>query len=234
MFLRRNGKLRFLLVIIGLSLFCPALPCAGQETSSANNPASLDEPGVEDSPIKGSEEFRSGERNDEKGGFSAFSGTLWAALALVLVLIVVALAVIRKAYPGARMFSSLAAVQVLGRTYLSPKQALAMVKVGRKLVLIGLSEQSVSHLLTVSDPDEVAQLLSQIEQGRSTSVTAGFMGLFSGERARFEEEDSEPDPSDKNRENSKENEEESVLELKSELNSLINKINRLKGIGGQR
>lgn len=159
------------------------------------------------------------------------------ALGFVIFLIVAGAALFRKLHPGGRMFTSLPLIKVLGRTYLSPKQSLAMVKINQRVLILGLTEHHVSELLTISDPHEVSEIITEIEQRRPTGITGSFMQLFSNEQKGFSTEPSGLDLSDAASADStessteRENTEHEILGLKAELNSLINKVNRHKGIG---
>jgi flagellar biogenesis protein FliO len=79
------------------------------------------------------------------------------ALAIVLALIGAGYALLRKYAPGARTPGT-DAVRVVGRTPLSPKHSLALVRVGRRFVLIGVAGDRVTPLSEVTDPHEVAEL----------------------------------------------------------------------------
>ena len=52
----------------------------------------------------------------------------------------------------------MAAIQVLDRKYLAPKQCLAAVRLGRRVILVGTTPDCVSHIATIDDPAEVAEL----------------------------------------------------------------------------
>ena len=66
-------------------------------------------------------------------------------------------------------------MQVVSRTSLSPRQQMLLVRVGRRLVMIGDSGGRLSSLGQIEDPDEVAQVLGQVRQ-RSSSSSAGVGG----------------------------------------------------------
>jgi flagellar biosynthetic protein FliO len=159
-------------------------------------------------------------------------GTIGTALAFVLALILIGAWLVRKAYPGSSLlFGSLPVLQVLGRTHLGAKQSLVLVKLDSKLILLGLTDHQINPVLTLDDPEEVSRLLTFIEQARPTGITSGFRQFFSRESSEIQHQQ-EPGNEDslnflyKNKENE-------VLQLKNELNLLINKVEKFKGIGGQ-
>jgi flagellar biogenesis protein FliO len=59
-------------------------------------------------------------------------------------------------------------VEVLGRQHLSARQSVALLRVGRRVVVIGITPDKLTHLDTITDPDEVAELV-----GRSVSLKDG-------------------------------------------------------------
>lgn len=166
------------------------------------------------------------------GGFRSLTGSLTTALLFVLVIIFLAAWIVKRAYPGSNLlFGSLPVLQVLGRTHLGPKQTLALVRLDGKLLLLGVTDHAINPVLTIEEPEEVSRLLSVIEQNRPAGITAGFRHFFSREATEIHRHQEVSADSDENLENL--NEEKDVLQLKNELNSLINKVEKLKGIGGQ-
>jgi len=83
-------------------------------------------------------------------------------------------------------------VQVLHRTTLSPRQQLVLIRVGRRVVLVGNTGAGMSALCEVSEPDEVAELIGQVQRGKSDSATAAFGSAFRRERQEFEAIDASP------------------------------------------
>ena len=81
-----------------------------------------------------------------------------AALALVVVLIIAARFMLKRFGPvsGAQRRDML---DVLARTAVSPRHQLLLVRVGRRVVLVGQSPASLETLSEVTDPDEVAALI---------------------------------------------------------------------------
>ena len=92
------------------------------------------------------------------------------ALAIVLVLVGVAAWAIRRWMPAVRGGES-GIVRVVARTSLSPKHNLALVRVGHRFVLVGVSGDRVNTLCEVSDPGEVAELAART--GTSGDLAAG-------------------------------------------------------------
>jgi flagellar biogenesis protein FliO len=67
-----------------------------------------------------------------------------------------------------------ALIEVLSRTPLSPRQTLCLVRIGPRLVLLGVSADAVRPLDVIHDPDLTAQLVGQAAQHHADSSTAEF------------------------------------------------------------
>lgn len=78
------------------------------------------------------------------------------------------------------------AVEILSRTVVSPKQSLCLVRLGRGVLLVGVSPESMVTLADVRDELDVATLLGRVEQGRSNSSTANFEAMLTSAARRFE------------------------------------------------
>jgi flagellar biogenesis protein FliO len=251
----RSGVVRLAIAVIGLNLFWaqPLLRAENQtqpntsmkiptesvlqnnlEVNIATNTEVKTEADIEEKSIDQSKRPNTDSESPGKmgGNFPSGLSSPWVALVVVLGIILVATWTLRKAWPGANtLFGSLPVLQVLGRTHLSPKQTLALIKLDNKLLLIGLTDHQISPLMTLENPEDISRVLSQIEQTRTAGITGGFRNLFSHENQTFRDENTPPialyeDSSDKNGENG-------VLELKTELNTLLKKVRKLKGNGGK-
>lgn len=81
------------------------------------------------------------------------------------------------------------ALQVVSRLNLSPKQQLILVRVGRRVVLVGNSGTQMSPLCEIGDPEEAASLLGLVATERNDSMSSeSFNAVLGGEEKRFEEE----------------------------------------------
>jgi flagellar biogenesis protein FliO len=72
-------------------------------------------------------------------------------------------------------------MQVVGRTALSPRQHLMLVRVGRRLLVIGDSGGQLSSLGQIDEPDEVAGILGRMKTSADVASTAdanGFGSLY--------------------------------------------------------
>lgn len=106
---------------------------------------------------------------------------LWA-LGLVLAAIAGCYFLVRRFVPGSVM-SEQDGMRIIARAAVTPKQSLALVRVGRRLVMVGVSPESMATLAEITDPEEVDEMSLSIEHhvGRSS----GFGRYLSRESAGF-------------------------------------------------
>ena len=100
------------------------------------------------------------------------------ALAVVLGLAFVLRAVLRRVFPAVSSAGATHAIQVLSRTVLAPRQQLMLVRVGRRLVVVGDSGGQMTALSEITDPDEVASLVGQVKDEKLSAAGATFGGLL--------------------------------------------------------
>lgn len=113
-------------------------------------------------------------------------------LAIVLASIFVLVWVFRRFQPAGTRHGVAGPLHVLSRQFLSNRQSLLLVRLGRRILLIGLTADRMSTLADVSDPDEAAWLHGQFESGRAGSLTAGFQRILARQQEEFEHDAVEP------------------------------------------
>lgn len=102
------------------------------------------------------------------------SSILRVALSLgaVLGLIVLMYWGTKKLAPRGAFGPASNAVRVLARTSISAKHRVAVLLVGRRIVVVAEGAQQMSTLCEITDPDEVAALLGQLGTGARGSLAA--------------------------------------------------------------
>lgn len=70
-------------------------------------------------------------------------------------------------------------IQVLGKSQLSGKQQLELVRVGQKLLLLCVTQHSVETLTEITEPSEVERLLAIVRQDSPGSMTSTFQDVLS-------------------------------------------------------
>ncbi len=127
----------------------------------------------------------------ERGRGAASSPELWRGMwPLVVVLVIMAVAglVFRKALAGRRITGTGGAIQVLSRAPIAGNQQLVLVRLGRVLVLVGVSAGKVSPVCTISDPEQVAQILGDVEGARTGSLPRAFAAAIEEQAAGYEDQ----------------------------------------------
>jgi len=108
------------------------------------------------------------------------------ALGIVLALICALKWLSKLFFPAAVGNRSSRAVQVLSRTVIGPKQQFMLVQVGKRIIVVGDSGNGMSPLAEITDPDEVAALVGQVQEEKGDSISKAFGGLFSRAKQKFE------------------------------------------------
>ena len=75
-------------------------------------------------------------------------------------------------------------IRVVARASLSPKHSAALIHVGRRFVLVGMSAERVQTLCEIGSPEEVAELALRLDGGIERHA-AGFEQLLSEEAADY-------------------------------------------------
>ena len=160
------------------------------------------------------------------------------ALGGVLLLIVLLKAAARKLLPGAAAHRSTRVIKVVTRCPITPRQHLLLVQIGRKLVMVGDSGAQLNPLCEVTDPDEVAQILGQIQE-ESSSIIKRFDTFFGRARKGYTEDQPaptptetssvapQPDDADSNFDPTHEINDPSLLATRKELSGLSEKVRDL-------
>jgi flagellar protein FliO/FliZ len=120
--------------------------------------------------------------------------------------------------PGSK--SGADAMTVLARQNISPKQQLMLVQVGRRVVMVGNSGGQMNALSEITDPDEIADVMSKCNRRKKAAADA-FSDLFGKAEKEFEP------PTEIEQEVAKENEgagDAQLLKTKAELGNLLEKV----------
>ncbi len=113
----------------------------------------------------------------ERGGQGGGIGNLWdwvqplAALAIVVALIFLLRAVLKRLGHSGLVAAGGRGVQVLWRSRLSGRCELCLVQWGKRLLLVGIGADGPVKLSEITDPQEASAMLA--EQGSSAPVRSG-------------------------------------------------------------
>jgi len=118
------------------------------------------------------------------------------SLGIVLALVFICRWAARYFFPSASVGRSSQVMKVLSRSVIAPKQQLLLIQVGRRLVLVGDCGQQMNALAEISDPDEVAGLLGQLQANSSSESPSRnpFAPLLGRAQRDFEDVPSAADP----------------------------------------
>ncbi len=114
------------------------------------------------------------------------------ALALVIALIFAFRWFGKKLFHQGGSSRSTRAIQVLARAPLGPRQHVLLVRVGRRVIVVGDSGAQMNPLTEITDADEIAALLGQLQDEKSALPTKAFSALF--HRAKSEMSGGEDEP----------------------------------------
>jgi flagellar biosynthetic protein FliO len=154
----------------------------------------------------------------------------FVSLIVVLALIVGATYLFKRFALNAKRGSTLAGVEILARSNMNPKQSLCLVQLGNRLVLLGQSPNHISTLQTIEDPDEIAQIMGQMEQKKSLSITNTFNKLFHREKDFYQNDESSVFPLDIEDNPDQNQPSQQWCQAKGELSSLLDKVKGLSKI----
>lgn len=111
--------------------------------------------------------------------------TTIGALAIVLAVLGIVVYALRRYVPALRAADH-DALRVVARTGLSQKHSLALIRLGRRYVLVGMAGDRLNSLCEVTDPEEVAELTAHV--GKSTRTGNAFDRLLSHELKDYRSE----------------------------------------------
>lgn len=109
-------------------------------------------------------------------------------LLAVLAMIGAIALVVKRCMPARRLLTGAGVLDIIARVPLSGKQSLVLVKMGRRLILLGVTPDRVSSLDVVDDPDEAASLIGEVASQKSDSMTSAFADAFRREAHAYVEE----------------------------------------------
>lgn len=158
--------------------------------TAATNPveAVTPRPIFRDADMRDRAETATAATKPESGGWLRSVGSLIAVVGLIVLLAWGYRVVMTARGAGLMSGGRAGLVEVVSRTALSPRHSACLVRIGRRLVLIGVSAERLTPLDVISDPEQVSSLLGQAQRDRSDSATRAFKEDLSAQSRGFVEE----------------------------------------------
>lgn len=154
----------------------PATPAANPQAPVAADPANPAEP----LPLPRKASQTAGEPsalpsfNFQSNKAASIAASLFVVIGLFLIFAWVGK---KNMKPGTGRLSK-EIIQVLGKSQLSGKQQLELVRVGQKLLLLCVTPHSVETLTEITEPTEVERLLTIVRQDSPGSMSATFQEVL--------------------------------------------------------
>jgi flagellar biogenesis protein FliO len=104
--------------------------------------------------------------------------TVITSLAVVLGLFAIVVWFARRANPKGYATLPGEVVETLGRAPLSGRQEMHLVRVGKKLLLLSVTQTGAETLTEITDPAEIDRLAGICQQHQPGSITASFREVF--------------------------------------------------------
>lgn len=168
------------LALLGGGVYCapiaaeptPASPFGGQTVSDVE---------------KGEQPAAGAKGTGAAPGLPGFSGVIKMLLWLVVVVACIYAAVyfIRRYVPAARTMFGGGVMKVVGRTYVSSRQSILLVKVGSKFVMVGVTGANLTALSEIADPEEVRKLTEEIAAQGGRGMGDSFKKALSREGKKY-------------------------------------------------
>ena len=152
------------------------------------------------------------------------------SLLIVLALIVGVTYLFKRFCLNSNRSSMPTGVEILARSSMNTKQSLCLVQLGNRLVLLGQSPSHISSLQTIDDPDEIAQILGQLEQKKTLSITNTLGKLFHREKELYENDENSAMSLDIEDNQDQNQPTQQWCQAKGELSSLLDKVKGLSKI----
>ena len=168
---------------VGQRVGQPEAQLDGTFVAPASENSTTGAPNSTSQPLRLSPRNDGGESsNDSQKSPPSISGTIInivSSLAIVLGLFFLTVWFIRRGSRGVGGALPSDVVQVLGRSSLSPKQQLQLIRVGGKLILVAVSANGAQTLTEVTNTSEVERLATACEATRGGSASESFRQVLS-------------------------------------------------------
>ncbi len=154
-------------------------PAAGEESAVISRP-----------PVQDSRRVERAAPSNSPTDAQGMLQMLWPLFIVLLVVGGLAYAA-RRWMPKSLRTSSGGPLQIIARQSISAKQSLCLVRLGRRLVLMGVTSDRISTLSEINDPEESAAIVAAVESSRPTSFATAFGKMSDQDLKAAEADDDE-------------------------------------------
>lgn len=172
----------------------PAAPPLPESQHEIRRPAGP-EAGA-DQPASGSAAQTPDQRLVNRSGATGGVGRLvdFLPLLAVLALIAVAAWAVKRFMPARRLVTGAGVMEIVARLPVTGKQSLVLVKLGGRLILVGVSPERMNTVCMVDDPEQVALLIGRVASYARGGQQGEFDGSLEHESEVFDEREEEFSP----------------------------------------
>jgi flagellar biogenesis protein FliO len=110
------------------------------------------------------------------------------ALGIVIALIFALRLLGKKFIPGVQAGKGNSAIKLIGRSIVTPKHQVLLLQVGRRVMVAADNGAQLTSLGEITDPDEVALLIGQVDAAQPESATSTFSSLVGSAQTHFQDE----------------------------------------------
>ncbi len=114
-------------------------------------------------PFAGAVSGSSGQKAEKDRPPVLLWGRVILYLALLGAIMICGLYTAKRFLPGSRQLFSCPGIEILGRTHLDPRRYIALVRVGRRVLVVGVGPDDMAQLSELTDNEEVAELLTTVK-----------------------------------------------------------------------
>lgn len=109
------------------------------------------------------------------------------ALALVVALILAMRWLLRRSSSVRASSRMPQAIEVMAKTAVSPKHTVMLVRVGRRVLVVAAGADGMNTLAEIQDPEQVSELLGDVQRGKANSLSGSFAKALGGWRNQMTE-----------------------------------------------
>ena len=165
---------------------------------------------------------------DNDKGFGDLGVMAVVRMLFWVLLVVVALyggaRLLKRYVPAARNMFGSGTLKVVGRTFLSPKQSILLVRVGRRMVVVGVTATGMSALAEIRDPEELEYIANELNQTGKPEQAGDFKRSLKEATSQFASDEQRLDAS-ASIDTEQQQHDSLVNGIRSELDSISRKVN---------